>query len=226
MVATKEVHIFNIAETEKNGRQTSINEQNGDPTELRDPVYKFVISNTTYDRVMQVCLNESSIGESWIALTSQTYGYCHLMYLHDVIKQSKAEVIGGGGVRSDKVLGGDFFSVQDQIMIKITDKPNDEQFWKKTSLKFSADCKTAALITPDETFMIVLDKHERAKFLKYTPIPFLKGSLAVAIQRSSNELIFCERRESEKCLQFSSLSPKPSQDFSNLRLTCVGDVVV
>ena len=94
MVATKEVHIFNIAETEKNGRQTSINEQNGDPTELRDPVYKFVISNTTYDRVMQVCLNESSIGESWIALTSQTYGYCHFMYLHDVIKQSKAEVVG------------------------------------------------------------------------------------------------------------------------------------
>ena len=63
-------------------------------------------------------------------------------------------------------------------------------------------------------------------YLKYAPIPYLKGKKVDVFHRGDDALIFSEWSQADSQIQFSALELEGEKNFSNTKLSCNGQIAV
>ena len=164
VICTEKTLLYDLSTADNNGIQTE-----DDSTIVLEHFQKYEVKESTYDRVLNVYLQDDDIEESWVALQSSQYGQIHMIRLRDVIasKEKQKEKI--------KTLGGHFIEASDHILFKVTggDMP---KFWEQVIARFTIDGSKCTIQTADETYMLILDS-ESDMYLKFAKIPYLKGKI-------------------------------------------------
>ena len=81
-------------------------------------------------------------------------------------------------------------------------------------------------MTSREVYVLILNKTQPDKYLKYSKISLLQGKVVESLERGSSQFFYVESNEREGVTQFYSTTREQNENFSNTKIESHGRLEV
>jgi hypothetical protein len=91
------------------------------------PEDTYRLTQTTYDRIIDININKRDVGESWVTLQSSEFNLIHFIKYRELLQASQ-------DAEEGYEMGVNFFQSEEDLKIKVIDETAPQSFWSKIKI--------------------------------------------------------------------------------------------